>query len=152
MPKLTFKVEGLSDSLAGLQELTKATEKNTIKRALMNSALPIETTAEALVPRRRGSLARSLTIGTKLSKRQKKLLEKASYVEIYVGAGPLPQAHMQEFGTHNQPPQPYLRPAVDSNIDRVISSFKTELKIAVDKAAQRAARKAARLAAKMKTA
>jgi hypothetical protein len=67
---------------------------------------------------------------------------------VFVGAGPLPQAHLQEFGRANQAPQPFLRPAVDANVDNVTKRFTDQLKVEVEKTAERARRKLARVLAK----
>jgi HK97 gp10 family phage protein len=88
--------------------------------------------------------------GTKLSKRQQSLYTKFSPVEVFVGAGPLPQAHLQEFGTHKEPPQPFLRPAVDSKIQEVAERFAGRLKEEIMKSAERSRRKQAKLLSKIK--
>lgn len=145
--KVTFKVEGLAECEEALDALSTATSKNVLKRALTSAAQPIVADAQARAPRETGRLAASIIVGTKLSRRQRQATEKDSSVEIYVGAGPLAQATLQEFGTAHNAPQPFLRPAVDSNLDRVIKAFSDDLKSEVDKAMQRQARKAARILA-----
>lgn len=73
--------------------------------------------------------------------------DKAS-AEVFVGAGPVPHAHLQEFGTSRHGPQPFARPAWDAGKNQVLDTIKDELAVQITKAAQRLARKAARLAAK----
>jgi HK97 gp10 family phage protein len=151
---VTVKVEGLAESEAALKDLvdnlgvSDATAKNTIKRALIFAAQPIEQAAKTAAPVRKGSLKVSITTGTKLTRRQKAQHTKESPVEVFVGAGPLPQAHLQEFGRAHQAPQPFLRPAVDHNIEEVTRRFSQQLKVEVDKTAERARRKLARVLAK----
>jgi HK97 gp10 family phage protein len=153
---ISFRVEGLAESEAALKDLVEnlgvsnATARNTIKRALIDSAQPIEKAAEAAVRVRTGKLKVSIASGTTLSKRQRRLHTKQSPVEAFVGAGPLPQAHMLEFGTSRQAPQSFLREAVDANVDAVRQRFSGQLKLEVDKTAERAKRKLARLLAKGK--
>jgi HK97 gp10 family phage protein len=149
--KVTFKVEGLKDCEDALKELPLATSKNVLRRALLKAGAPVVDSAQSRVARLTGKLGQSVTVGTKLTKRQKKsaALTKDG-VEVYVGAGPLPHAHMLEFGTSRQAPEPYLRPAVDANGKRMFSIFRDELRAEIAKAVQRLERKAARIAAKMK--
>jgi HK97 gp10 family phage protein len=151
---VSIKVEGLKESEAALADLmenlgvSQATAKNTLRRALIYAARPIEDEASASAPVRRGHLKMSISTGTKLSRRQKSQHSKESPVEVFVGAGPLPQAHLQEFGTHNQPPQRFLTPAVDHNIEQVTRRFSEQLRIEVEKTAERARRKLAKIMAK----
>ena len=57
-------------------------------------------------------------------------------------AGPLPQAHLQEFGTKDQPPQPFMRPAWDAEKRGVLEGIKDDLWAEIKKAAARLAKKA----------
>jgi HK97 gp10 family phage protein len=151
---VTFRVEGLSESLDALRDLrdnlgvSNATAKNTLKRALIYAAEPIEQAAAAAAPVRSGRLKTSIGTGTKLSRRQRAEHTKQPGVEIFVGAGPNPQAHLQEFGTAHHAPQPFMRPAIDANIDNAIKRFSDQVKLEVEKTAERARRKLARLLAK----
>lgn len=144
----TFKIDGLRELQAGLAELKKPTQTNVLKRALMKAGAPVERDAETRAPELRGHLRRGIGIGTKLTRRQKALHRKESKVEVHIGAGGHPQAHLQEFGTAHHAPQPFMRPAWDNNKMRVLHSIRNDLATEIEKARQRAARKAARLAAK----
>jgi HK97 gp10 family phage protein len=149
-----LKVEGLNESLEALKDLrdnlgvSNATARNTLKRALIYAAQPIETDARQGAPVGFGDLRDSIITGTKLTRRQKAQHEKQGPVEIFVGAGPHPQAHLQEFGTAHHPPQSFLRPAVDKNVPEMTRRFSEQLKAEVEKTAARARRKLARLLAK----
>lgn len=145
-----MKVEGLKELDEALTELPKATARNVLKRTLMRAGEPIRAAAEMLAPVLKGTLKISIAVGTKLSARQKKLHQKQSDVEVFVGAGPLPQAHLQEFGNANQPPQRFLTPAWEANKMNALEIVKSDLALEIEKARERLARKAARLAAKMK--
>lgn len=144
----TFKIEGLRELQSSLAELKKATQTNVLKRALMKAGAPVERDAEARAPHLRGHLKRGITTATKLTRRQKSRHRKESKVEVHIGAGGHPQAHLQEFGTAHHSPQPFLRPAWDGNRMKVLASIRNDLAFEIDKARQRAERKAARLAAK----
>jgi hypothetical protein len=68
--------------------------------------------------------------------------------EVFVGAGVVPHAHLQEFGTVRHGPQPFARPAWDAGQSRILEGIKDDLWAEIKKAADRLARKTARLAAK----
>ena len=133
--------------------LARAAARHGQECAAPRAAQGVEPIAEAwarLTPVFRGTLQKSVGSGTKLSRRQKSLHQKRSDVEVFVGAGPLPQAHMSEFGTAHQPAKPAGRPAWDNNKMKALESIKSDLWSEIEKARARLARKAARLAAKIK--
>lgn len=152
----TFKVEGLADcekALIGLREefdLSRATAKNMIKRALIEAAAPIESDAAARAPVLSGALQRSVTTGTNLSRRQKGQHTKESELEIFVGPGALAQATAQEFGTSQHGAQPFMRPAFDNNWRNALDSLRDAIWNQIEKTRARLARKAEREALKIK--
>lgn len=145
-----FEIQGMKELDEALKELPKATSRNVIKRAFASAIAPMEQSAKAMAPRRTGSLAGSISFGTRLSRRQKRLHKKESDVEFFAGAGALPHAHLQEFGTRHHAPHPFMRPAWDSNKMQALASFVKDLSDEIEKARARLARKAARLAAQIK--
>lgn len=142
--RVSVKVEGLSELIAGLEELTKATATNVQKRALKEAAAPIEADAKLKAPRLTGLLQRSIDIGSKLSPRQRSS-PKLSKVEVYVGPPSMERGIVAEFGSVKQSPKPFMRPAWDANKTKALATIKDNLKTEIDKAAQRAARKAAKI-------
>lgn len=159
--KVTMKVEGLKELDAALGELPKATARNTLRRVLLKAGAPMAAHAKSVAPDDPGTggndLRSSIAVSTKLSKRQKgqhwksqKDAGEKNFAEVFVGAGPVPHAHMQEFGTSNHGPQAFMRPAFDANRNKAVDIIKSELGAEIDKAAKRLARKAARIAAKAK--
>jgi HK97 gp10 family phage protein len=152
--KIDFKLEGMKDLEEAFAELEKpAQRKASARRALKKAARPIADTAQQLAPRDKGFLRESITIGTKLSRRQSGLHRKMfrddrAAVEMFVGAGPLSSAHNQEFGNENSRPQPFLRPALASNVNGFFSTLAVEMWADLRKTTERAERKAARLAKK----
>lgn len=150
MAREVFRIEGLQECERALRELPKATGKNVLKRTLLKAAEPIAEAWGRLTPVFRGTLKKSVGAGTKLSRRQKAQHQKQSDVEVFVGAGPLPQAHMSEFGTAHQAPKPAGRPAWDNNKMKALESINSDLWAEIEKARARLAKKAERLAAKMK--
>lgn len=145
-----FQVEGLAELDEALKELPKATARNVLLRVLKWAGQIIADAGEALAPRLTGGLAQSYTVGTKLSRRQKKLNRKESDVEVYVGPTPHAKSVQTEFGNVHQAAQPHLRPAWDGNVMKVLDGIREKLAEEIEKARVRLARKAERIAAKIK--
>lgn len=151
------RIEGYAELNNALRELPKATQKNVLRRVLLQRAQPIADTARALAPddpKTGGNdLHSSVAVSTKLSPRQagihKKMFrnDKAS-AEVFAGAGPLPQAHLMEFIGGAGGPQPFMRPAWDATKDAVLDGISDDLWKEIAAAAKRLANKAARAAAK----
>lgn len=154
--KTTVKIEGLRELDEALGELTKATARNVLRRVGLKALQPVADTARSLAPVDDGHLRDSIGVGTRLTRRQAALHRKAlrsgtsqsSFWEGFAGAGGLPQAITQEFGTVSHPPQPFMRPAYDANKNQMLEIVKRDLGEEIQKAAQRQARRAAKLAAK----
>jgi HK97 gp10 family phage protein len=151
----TFKIEGLRELEAALGELPQATGKNVLRRVLLKRAQPLVDNMRALAPddpETHGyDLHTSITASTRLSPRQAGLHRKMfrddrSSAEVFVGAGPVPHAHMQEFGTVNHGPQAFVRPVWDAAQGRLLDGIKDDLWVEIKKSADRLARKTARLA------
>lgn len=72
-----------------------------------------------------------------------------SFAEVYVGpeAGQF-HGSLQEFGTVNHPPQPFMRPAFDQHKGEALEIIKAELAGEISKAVARMQRSAARKAAR----
>lgn len=145
--KATVTIEGLSDLQAALAELPKATRRNAAKRALIKAAEPMLAEAKRRAPVLSGDLQTSIVAGKPLSRRQRRAQVRFADVEVFMGAGQHPQAHLQEFGTVDQPAQPFMRPAFDNNVRGAISTIRDVLADEIDRAAKRIARKQARLIA-----
>lgn len=149
--KTSITVEGFRELDAALGDLPKATAKNAMRRVLIKAATPIAEEAARLAPKFSGDLRDSIAASTKLSKRQARQNRKdpsRSYVEVYAGAGALPQAHLREFGADHHAPEPFMRPAWDGGKDAALAGIKDDLANEIDNAAKRLARKQARLIAK----
>lgn len=149
------RIDGLRELDRALAELPKSTGKNVLRRVLRKAGEPMAADMKAKAPDDPGTggndLRSSIGVGTKLSKRQAKLHRKMfksdkAAVEMFVGAGAVPHAHLQEFGTAHHGPQPFARPAWDSGKGQVLETIKSDLGDEIAKAAKRLARKAARAA------
>ena len=139
-------IEGLSELKTALRELPDATAKNVLRRIMKKRGEPIAEHARQLVPVDQGDLRDSISVGTRLSKTQRRQHRKdgPDDVEMFIGPGPHPQAHLQEFGTQHHPAQPFMRPAWDAERMGVLEGLKDDLWTEIEKAAARLARKAAR--------
>jgi HK97 gp10 family phage protein len=156
---IRVRIEGLSELEAALTQLPRATGKAVLRRVLRNIAQPIADDARSRAPvgssaegdPHPGQLRDSIGVGTKLSRRQRSVhrrmfkSDRAS-VEMFVGAGGVPQAHLREFGSDGNPPQAYMRPAWDAGKGPALASVKSQLWSEIRKAAARLAKKAARAA------
>lgn len=145
-----FSIDGTKELERALFELPKATAKNAGRRALKEGAQPILDDFKARAPRLTGHLIDTSGISTKLSRRQSSLYRKEEdrdNVEMFVGAGPNPQAVQQEFGNEHNAAQPSLTPAWENNKRRSLDIIAKALRTNIKKSADRLARKAARLKA-----
>lgn len=153
MASAPFKLEGLEETVANMEDLSKATNRNALRRVQMKAGQPTADTAARLAPTERGILAFSIVVSSQLTRRHKsEQRNRASEVEVYIGPaggqGALFYASHQEFGTILMPARPYMRPAWESTKGEVLRLITEGLKAEVMKAAARAERKAARLAAR----
>lgn len=149
----TVTVSGLRELDKALGELKKSTGKNVLRRVLRKRAEPMADDMRARAPDdpvspagRGDDLRTSIGVGTKLTKRQRSLHRKMfrddkASVEVFVGAGNVPHAHMQEFGVAHHGPQPFARPAWDAGKTRLLDGIGDDLWAEVEKSAKRAARK-----------
>lgn len=149
--RTTVRVDGLRELDEALGELPKATAKNVLRRVARKALEPVAADMAARAPVDDGHLRDSIGVGTRLTRRQAALHRKAfrddrASIEMFAGAGGMPQAHLREFGGDGHPPHPFARPAWDSNKNGVLESIKSDLGDEIMKAAQRLARKAARAA------
>jgi len=129
------KVEGFSALQAKLRLLPKGVAKSVLQKVGKKVLKPIADHARELAPKRTGALRRSIHVGTRLSQRQHELYPpEAGEVEVFAGAGPLPQAHMQEFGTSTSHAQPFMRPAWDAGKVKLLADIETELWAEIRKA------------------
>jgi len=148
---VTMKLEGFEGFEKNLAQLEKlATRRAVARRSLIKSAQPMADIAQGMAPvGDTNTLAPSIMVGTKLSKRQAALHRKMfrndrAAVEVFVGAGPLSSAHTQEFGTAHHAPQPFMRPAWDQDHKALLQRLGELMAKEIDKAITRQARRAAR--------
>ena len=155
----TVEATGFKDLEMALEELSKSAGKGVLRRSLIKAAQPIADVASSLAPddprTTSEDLHREISVSTKLSKRDKSQHRKMfrddrAAIEVFVGPSTkaYPQALLQEFGTVNHPPQPFMRPAWDREAHPTLDRLGQEVWLELDKSIARAERKAARKAAR----
>lgn len=145
--KLTVKVEGLAALDAQLATLGKATTaKGVLGRTGAKALGPFNETWRQNAPVLSGELAESGSVGSKLTRSQRKANEREAFVEVFAGPGPHPQGVQQEFGNANHPARPFVRPAWEATKDQALDIVATELGDEIQRTAARQAKRAARAA------
>lgn len=145
MAGVKVHVEGLKELEQALQQLPKANTKAVLQRTLKEAGEPVAKTARSLAPEHLGYLREGIDVSTRLSSRQSKLHKKHSPVEMFIGPGPDPAAHLQEFGTGpGHQAQPFMRPAWDQHKNEVLDIIANRTWLEIEKTAARLAKKAAK--------
>ena len=152
---ITMKLEGFSNFEKELAKLEKLASRRAVAiRAMRKAAQPMADIASSLAPVDTGTLANSVIVGTKLDGRQSRIHKRMfkhdkTSVEMFVGPSYLRgdggrHGHLQEFGTKNHGPKPFMRPAWDQDHMNILRRLGGEMAKEIDKAVTRQARKAAR--------
>jgi HK97 gp10 family phage protein len=150
--KQLIHLEGASDldkALVGLaEEFHPRNARSVLRSSLKDGGKIIADAGEANAPRDKGELADSYTVGSKLSRRQKRMHKKESQIETFAGPTPHAKSVQTEFGNAHQSPHPHLRPAWDANWSRVLDLIVSQIAERLEKTRARLARKAEKLASK----
>lgn len=167
---MVVQVSGLAALDRALAELPKATARNVLKRTLEKAAVPIVDEAKRLVPVNTGKLRDSIEASPKIKNKvgssefasamraglgkdaavsalrsaRRAAKGQGSFAEIFVGPargkGAIRYAHIMEFGSVKDAPQPYMRPAWDATKRRALDIIKAELGNEIIKTARRLGR------------
>lgn len=143
--KPKFKTEGFRDLEKALMDLPRVAAKASVRRVLKQAALLFAEAGRENAPAREGNLRASYGVGTRLTKRQRKVAKRESEVEVFAGPND-PAAIQTEFGNDHQAAEPHLRPAWDAHKVEALDVIKEELAADVEKAVARHQRKAAKRA------
>lgn len=145
----TTGFEGLEDMLIELEQFSgrTTTGKNAVQRGLKKAMKHIEDKAKSLVPVDDGDLRDSITTKKERAMRQRGSAKFQRQTGISMLTGPIGKqeggnAAWQEFGTVKMTPAPYMRPAADTEGDKVIADVAKELQDAIGKSVARARKKA----------
>lgn len=119
MAKNNFRMEGfkeLNDNLKRLEKLS--TQKSVLRASLDEAAAPVVTDAQSRVPERTGRLRQAIQMRGVLSAAQRRAEKQVKsktavtrYLGVAGGKNGAPHGGLVEFGTKNNPPRPFLRPA-----------------------------------------
>jgi HK97 gp10 family phage protein len=151
--RVTVKIEGIRECEAMLAELTDATGRNVLRRALRAAAVPIIEAAQSRVPVDTGEMKIGISVQS-TAKRAKKRKDADATVFIGVAGKHASLAHLVEFGTASHgksggplPPRPFMRPAWDSKGAEAFDVFRRELRAHVEKALAKHRKRQAKIAA-----
>lgn len=114
---LDITVQGLDQAKAAIKNLADSLEKNlTLNKELSDT---LAQKASAMAPRLTGALASSVKGNPSEEKAQ-----------ILAGSVAVPYAGVQEYGwpSKNITAQPYLRPAVNDNMNYIIAKYEDSIK------------------------
>lgn len=153
---IRFHVTGQKELSRVFEQLPKSLADQVLRATARKAVKPVEQMAESLVPKDESELAQSITISTRLSKRQKQLFGRKGDVVVHVGPSHPKGAHghLVEFGTGARyqkttgryvgvmPARPFMRPAWDANKMRVLETMRTEIWTVLRKAVQRLRKRA----------
>lgn len=169
-----LRVDGASELNDALNDLSKATSGNVLKRAVSRAGAFIAEKAIERAPKDEGKLKREIKVSkAKIITAGKQafaaaMKEGSTRAEAAQAArnanreaggtgrsaithvGPTKaagQGILQEFGTKRHKPQPFMRPTWDEYGPQCTTIMSDALKEEIDKATMRAARKAAKVAA-----
>ena len=140
----TVKVEGLQELSYALGQLPKAVGKGVLRRILRKRAKPVADTMRRRAPRDKGQLADSISVSTKISKRQRRLERRTidrDSVNVYAGPTQVPQAGWVEFGSVHNTPKPFMRPAWDQHKMAALDGIGRDIGNEIARAANRIARR-----------
>ena len=151
---MKVRIDGLRELDAMLGELPKSTAKAVLRRVGIKALQPMAAAARGMAPDDPATpdpdLESSITVGTKLNKRQAAMAkndEGKAFVTVYMGTND-PAGVLQDFGTVNHGPQPFMRPAFDQEAQGAIKIVGEELGDEIMKTVARRAKRAAAKAAK----
>lgn len=130
-----LKLTGTKELEKALADLGRATGRNTARRALKKSAQIVADEAQILVPVDQGELMDSIIVSTKLNSAQRHRKTKGG-VDMHVGPT-VYYGHFVEFGTVKQSAQPFMRPAWESNKEKVLGDLGENLWAEIDRSIAR---------------
>jgi len=119
---ISISITGVNEVQTAINKLAKDLEKNyELNRELSST---ISQKASAIAPKLTGALASSVVGNPSAEKAQ-----------IAAGSAAVPYAGVQEYGWPNKniEAQPYLRPAVNNNMDYIIAKYEDSIKANIKK-------------------
>lgn len=154
--KVEMKITGFDELLNKMDKLPPLLHKRILRASGRRAMKLVLETAKGIVPVRTGRLRDAIKITTRQNRQRRQL-------DIRVGPSNIPYAHLVEDGTSSHTikvkkasflgwgnktfgikvdhpgakAQPYMRPALDENRDKIISFLKVDLKKSIDRAVRK---------------
>ncbi|RJP21673.1 MAG: hypothetical protein C4529_07030 [Deltaproteobacteria bacterium] len=138
MPSINDKIVlNFRDVRRRLEDLPKKVVSKVVRRAVYAGATVIRDAARAKVPVDTGALKRSIVAKANTKKGGEisatvGVARKKFAKGKRAGKSPRRYAHLVEFGSANNPAQPFLRPAMDTKIDAVIEATRKKMVEGID--------------------
>lgn len=168
--KIRMRVEGLKECRDAMASLSTATQRNIMRRILVERGKPIQDMAKRLAPvdtgflawsvrtqsRTAGGAGRAAFAAVMAGGGDKKAAGSAARaanraakmaVEIYIGPNAGPREIIAEYGSSKSTPQPFMRPAWDANKNSLLNNIASDMMDEIRKAIRRKEKKAAKIAA-----
>lgn len=142
-----FKIQGLDGVLAKMREVTAQVTLKAVRGSASKAMRVVRDAARANArriddPQSAADIAKNIAVSTKVYPR---LGEVRSRVGVRGGArpdssrnpDPKNTGHWRfiEFGTSEQPARPFMRPALENNVDKVVQTFVQDLNTNIDRVA-----------------
>lgn len=146
-----FNIEGVEELERALNELPRSVGRQVLVRTGRKALKPVHRRAKQMAPNQR--LKKSIRTSTKVSASQQRDVSVRGGVTLFVGSN-APDAHLIEWGTGPRyqkttgrytgimPPDPFMRPAWDTQRDEVLDIMRREIWNELVKGAQRLAKQA----------
>jgi HK97 gp10 family phage protein len=155
MPKNGVSLEGLAELEREMSQLSQSAGRRVLRNALDKSTPQLIQEMKSRAPVDSGALRDSITASTRLAKSQAKKHRKmfrddrlASEVFVgpsyNLGAGGR-HGHLLEFGTVHMSPQPFMRPAFDSDKMQLLNRVGVNLRSELNKSLARMMKRAKKL-------
>lgn len=153
---ITVKTQGFKELEAKLGIIkSKATRRNVGIRALTKAAEPMAAKARQLAPKDENDLENSIKVSPRASNKLGQATKRGGrggqfgdVLEVFIGIDATQNpalniyAAIQEEGKANNPAQPYMRPAYESNKMKSLDIIKDAILIEINNAVGRQERKA----------
>lgn len=141
---MTVKLTGFSELAHALDQLPKATARNTLVRVLKKAAVPVAEAAKADAPKDTGDLEQNILVGTRLTRRQtsdNRFVK--SFAELHIGTA-LSRGMFTNFGTFKDHPQLWFDRAWAGTQTVALAIISKEMGAEIEKSAKRYAKKLAK--------
>lgn len=118
MASATVSIVGMNELLRKLNSLAEIPQAQVVQTAVMDGAYIVEREAKRIVPVDTGNLKNS--IRSEIDEITPNLVTAVTGTNVEYGP-------MVELGTSRQRPQPYLRPALDTQHDKISAAVESAL-------------------------